>query len=357
MTDAAEIDATWLRIERWLAQSAPEAKDCLAAGLTPEQLADLERELGAELPDQVRAWFSRCGGQAQHQSLLPRWELSRPDDVVSTWRMHASLKEDGLFDDEADIQATGAVRAEWWNAGWIPVATDAAGNLLCIDLAPAAGGCVGQVIEWMHDWPERRVLAPSLCKFLAQIADDLDSGRAVVVEDAFGFAGVKYRSELAGTRLKVRGEAGAEDPTSVGIPEDVLDDRATAALLDVILGGRPMFRKDKDEVEADPVDDDELDLDDDELERLLAGEQAASPAEDLRAARVLVDLLVDREGLELTKGANRDGISAAIAPILATEADDETRAAAIALALVDCPGVEDVFISDEELAAILEQGW
>jgi cell wall assembly regulator SMI1 len=48
-----------------------------------------------------------------------------------------------------------------------------------LDMAPARGGRVGQVIEWRHDTNERRLVAPSLEALLKQTAEGLEAGRFV----------------------------------------------------------------------------------------------------------------------------------------------------------------------------------
>jgi cell wall assembly regulator SMI1 len=49
------------------------------------------------------------------------------------------------------------VRDDWWNPRWIPFTHDGGGNHLCLDLDPAEGGAVGQVISMWHDSGERAV--------------------------------------------------------------------------------------------------------------------------------------------------------------------------------------------------------
>ncbi len=68
------------------------------------------------------------------------------------------------------------VCADWWNLGWLPLAANGAGDLLCIDLNPAKGGCRGQVIGVSHESAERPRLAKSLGEWLAQLCQHYEAG-------------------------------------------------------------------------------------------------------------------------------------------------------------------------------------
>jgi hypothetical protein len=67
------------------------------------------------------------------------------------WRMLERLRAEGTFATWPPREATpdnGFVQFTWWHPGWLPLAMDSAGNLYCIDLAPAERGTIGQVISW-----------------------------------------------------------------------------------------------------------------------------------------------------------------------------------------------------------------
>jgi len=53
-------------------------------------------------------------------------------------------------------------------------ASDGGGDSLCLDLAPAEGGTVGQVIAMSHETGDRPVLAKSFAEFLALLAQRLE---------------------------------------------------------------------------------------------------------------------------------------------------------------------------------------
>jgi cell wall assembly regulator SMI1 len=55
-----------------------------------------------------------------------------------------------------------------------------------LDLDPASGGAIGQIITMWHDDAERKVLAPSFQVWLHQVASSLQSGDLVFSDDYNG---------------------------------------------------------------------------------------------------------------------------------------------------------------------------
>jgi cell wall assembly regulator SMI1 len=71
---------------------------------------------------------------------------------------------------------TGPIRPVWWHRRWIPFGEDSAGNLCCLDLAPASGGTVGQIIDWDHECGPSRVLFPGFHQLLGALAGQVEGG-------------------------------------------------------------------------------------------------------------------------------------------------------------------------------------
>ncbi|MEH2143178.1 SMI1/KNR4 family protein [Nostoc sp.] len=68
---------------------------------------------------------------------------------------------------------------DWWSPLWIPLTYDGAGNHDCLDLAPAKGGKVGQIIQMWHDEGERELVASSFQNWLEEYATGLESDQYV----------------------------------------------------------------------------------------------------------------------------------------------------------------------------------
>jgi len=82
------------------------------------------------------------------------------------------------------------------------------------------------------------------------------------------------------------------------------------------------------------------------------GDQSMGAADE---ARGLLQLLVGGENLELEEGSTVDSLLDGAVMILALQIDDEAKATKLSGWLLDQDAVADLFIGDEDLAAILEQ--
>jgi len=90
--------------------------------------------------------------------------------------------------------------------------------------------------------------------------------------------------------------------------------------------------------------------------------QAAAPPEpedqqvsDADAARGLLKLLVEQDGLEIEEGHDLEELVSGTVQVLAMPARPEAQASALASWLLDQPAVADLYVDDEDLAGILEQ--
>jgi cell wall assembly regulator SMI1 len=191
------LEGAWARIHAWLAANAPVVLESLQPPATDEQLRDAEESMGVVLPADVRACYRVHDGQRPVPMLLRDWPDRQDvprflygqqwlslDRMVEHWRIKKGLLEEGAFGHPG--QPRGPIRPDWWHPKWVPLTADRLGYMNCLDLAPAEGGRVGQVIYWCHDDPSRGVVAPELTDWLAQFADALEQGEYTTVPDKYG---------------------------------------------------------------------------------------------------------------------------------------------------------------------------
>src|SRR5687767_12281781 len=180
----ANLNAAWEKIETWLRKNAQPAFDQLPKRATQAQLKAAERalkhRLDGPLPAELRASYLRHNGSGQFPlfpssesggmgfALIPLEEL--PEEAEA-WA------DSGI--DDADVTNARGVKRLLWGRRWIAFARNGFGDYQLLDLDPAKGGQVGQVIEANHETLERKKLAPSLSKLLQSIAGGLKSGKLV----------------------------------------------------------------------------------------------------------------------------------------------------------------------------------
>jgi cell wall assembly regulator SMI1/ankyrin repeat protein len=178
-TKPAGLAAVWERLTKALGRAAPLVKKSLRKGTTDARLNALEAALGVTLPPDVRASYLLHDGQKDGaDGLLPEGFAGLDAEYVllpvacipAEWRPWQELHAGGEFAGQVGKPDAG-VRADWWHPGWVPVASNGAGDAVCIDLAPAKGGSVGQVVWVGHESGDRPRLAGSLGELLAALAE------------------------------------------------------------------------------------------------------------------------------------------------------------------------------------------
>ena len=168
-----ESRAQWARIETWLAANAPPLFEALRPGVSDEAIARAEARIGMALPDAVRSVYRAHDGG----SFLDFVEAEMLDlDGVVTHHVMMNDIGWGKVPELPNLGIPhGPVKPMWWNPRWLPFV--GTGQYLCIDLDPASGGAVGQVIEYLKSAERRTVLFPSIIAWLEHWASRLESGK------------------------------------------------------------------------------------------------------------------------------------------------------------------------------------
>jgi cell wall assembly regulator SMI1 len=162
-------------------QSLTPASALLNPPASEQMLADLAAHLGLALPDQLKAMLLTSNGCPPGSYSLPmratepmRWRLLSTGEITAQWDLLCLIDIEAPFD--GAIRTVGPVQAGWWCRSWIPIAECGIGDVICLDMNPAPGGTIGQLILYEHDFAERKVLASALLDWIRECADDLERG-------------------------------------------------------------------------------------------------------------------------------------------------------------------------------------
>lgn len=174
------IDRLWERIEAWLEMHTPDIAHALVGGVTEETIWQAEAIMGLALPEDVRASYRRQNGYALGSFLLGQALFYDLTSVAHGQQGLKNMWADLLSSEARTPKALeGPIQPVWWHPAWLPLTGDGAGDLWCIDLAPAPGGQVGQIISFSHEIGPTRVIAASLQALLSTFADQLEAGHYV----------------------------------------------------------------------------------------------------------------------------------------------------------------------------------
>jgi len=180
------VQILWQRIEAWLDTHAFHAWQLLRPGASEREIHWAETAVGITFPEDFKASY-RIHNGGYMMELVTEMTILSVEDIVAEWQMYKELEEVGTWSDagipyyftEQIVRSgwqVGPVQPVWWHVRWIPFGRDRAGNVCCLDLAPASGGWVGQVIDRDHEVGPSRVLAPSFLEVLSSFASDLEAG-------------------------------------------------------------------------------------------------------------------------------------------------------------------------------------
>lgn len=179
------IDQLWERIEAGWRLNTPPFRPDLASGASVQAIEEVERVLEVTLPEDVRASYRRHDGGYAVDLVSGDMDVLPLAGIIEWWQILEELRHDEdwagqpphYFTEQAIRSGwqTGPIQPVWWHRRWIPFAHDATGNLSCVDLAPATGGAVGQIIDWDHEAGPSRVLFPSFERLLAAQAQQVES--------------------------------------------------------------------------------------------------------------------------------------------------------------------------------------
>ncbi|MDC0716262.1 ankyrin repeat domain-containing protein [Nannocystis bainbridge] len=179
----------WKFIDAWFTDNDPgtdyrpdlpaKPKDASAA------LARWEQEFGESFEASLHVHFAR--GFAHPGRTFMEYTLLELRLAHDRWRGLNELVDEGAFArarpralDKNDDQ----IQFVWWSRGFIPIAEDGGGNLICADMNPGPGGTRGQIIQWEKTEGPLGPLAETLGVYIADYRQALAEGS--LAYDAYG---------------------------------------------------------------------------------------------------------------------------------------------------------------------------
>lgn len=169
----------WKRIKTWMRVNAPQLLESLNPGATKADFIALETAVGKKLPAAFKNFYTIHNGQQEgSDGLVDTDELLSTVRMLQEWRTWKELIDAGTFNDMTGEPDPG-VKPDWYNRYWIPITYDGAGNHYVMDLDPAEGGNVSQIVSVDHEDGRRKLLAPSFKVFIKDYVQKLENGEYI----------------------------------------------------------------------------------------------------------------------------------------------------------------------------------
>ncbi len=183
----ANISDSWDRIVAWLTSNASQVLTQHQDRVGDVELNELEKTIGCELPEDVKRFYKLVNGDNPNQAssgIFPSIDdldhMAYGPLAISQlqreWEIQKELLEGGDFEGCEPEEVDSGIRNESWNTRWIPFAGNGGGDLYCIDMVPAEGGTVGQIISHNHETFDHKLLARSFGDYFENLAERLENG-------------------------------------------------------------------------------------------------------------------------------------------------------------------------------------
>ncbi|MFG1605686.1 SMI1/KNR4 family protein [Actinoplanes sp. NPDC049265] len=182
MGQLADVQRSWSRIVKWLADNCPDDFAGLQGPAPAEQLDVIEQVLGRPLPADQRAWWRLADGTDEGGTavwLIPvAWTPLSTRDALARYQGMLKFVADEPKLAHRRAEPAGSPHSWTWLPEWFPIAHNLGGDYLFLDLRPGPkSGCVGmhRKDEWNYDGP----IWPNVTAMLSDVADALIDGTEI----------------------------------------------------------------------------------------------------------------------------------------------------------------------------------
>lgn len=159
------LAASLSRLDVWLATERPALAGGRRARATDAALTALGKALGRPVPPELAELLGWADGCAEEPLLENFYLMSASEIAAAATGMRGRLRA-GAFHGTID----------GWVEGWVPFLDNRCGDFVCIDTVGSFGGAPGQLVELVHDAPDRDRMAPSLEAFIGALVSAFEAG-------------------------------------------------------------------------------------------------------------------------------------------------------------------------------------
>jgi cell wall assembly regulator SMI1 len=177
-----DVARTWLGVETWARSNLPGMLAELNGPAEPQAITRLEATLGFELPVDFRTSLGVHDGETGDGALLDSGgQLLNVRAIGDDLELERCALRD--YPELAADKLSGPARRSLYGPRRVPIIDFNRDQIWLLDLDPAPGGQVGQVLIRDVEDGRLEVVAPSFAQFLSDYLHRLETGRARFTKD------------------------------------------------------------------------------------------------------------------------------------------------------------------------------
>ena len=174
MKDQPQLSSPLAQFISWMQIHVPEVKFLPPA--TQAAIVNFIKKSGQEIPEDLHQTLLTIDGESLSSAgAIGNWRLMSIAEIQAAWGWLTRLAEKGAFAEQKP-KTSPYIRPLWWHAGWIPIVSSDTGDYFCVDTDPLEPSRQGQVLLFIHNQPERILIAGSLPAWFDRIVRDLKAG-------------------------------------------------------------------------------------------------------------------------------------------------------------------------------------
>lgn len=167
----ADIKESFSRILAIIKKTIPTAEKFLSAGASDKKISEMQNQIGEELPEDFKEVFRLYNGEKKELYLMAGLKFFSTEDVRANYDIFRETKE--CYE---PICTDAISRERCCDNKWIAFAYNEYDCYFAVDLTPANGGKVGQVIALDQEENCTYLMAESMSEFLEKMADWWEKG-------------------------------------------------------------------------------------------------------------------------------------------------------------------------------------
>nr|MCR5126920.1 SMI1/KNR4 family protein [Lachnospiraceae bacterium] len=177
--EAAKAAEKWEAYKEALFAKMPSPKATLREGASAADIRDAENELGLRFPEELKGLYLANDGDNKKSvcGMILGLHFLSLNEMRREWRSMKKTLEDPAINNNCQSTSTpeGCIKRCYGNNKWLPLASDASGNYIGIDLDPDIHGTAGQIINWGRDEENKMVFAKNADAFWERLTGIVNS--------------------------------------------------------------------------------------------------------------------------------------------------------------------------------------